>query len=463
MKSALINGIESILSALSGEADLKRSEFYEFGLAFLRGCSDGDGSVRRARQSNSMKMRMSLTLAEGNRRYALLLKGALRALLGSGSMYHPKNRNYHLVTASLSPERAVCLLTHDFFSYRPTMRARLAAKALDSKYITRITAPNSLFGVSRFSLMDVTEAPDIDPDFIGRAVTRGDLLPVGVELSRNRDAKWYRTYELSSRMQAVAKRIMQSSRGQAGTLGTRAPYKDFATLNAAVTRCNKCGRLRKYAKLVARRKKPQFADWEYWAKPVHGFGDLDARLLIVGLAPAAHGGLRTGRVFTGDNSGRFLVRALYSAGFANQPVSESRNDGLVYNGCYVTAAVKCAPPDDKPDRSEFLNCGRYLDAELTLLKNARAILALGGLAFKAILDAEKRKGADVRGMRFAHGASYALPGGRRLYASYHPSPRNTNTGKLSIGMLVGLLEKIKAGTRIDSGHDQNRQDGLRQA
>lgn len=220
-------------------------------------------------------------------------------------------------------------------------------------------------------------------------------------------------------------------------------YRNLESLGSAVVKCNRCSRLRRYARVVATRKRAQFANWEYWAKPVRGFGDFNASLLIIGLAPAAHGGLRTGRVFTGDSSGRFLVKALHRAGFANQPVSESRDDGLVYTNCYVTAAVKCAPPRDKPSRSEFANCGRYLDAELSLLKRARAILVLGGLAFRAVLDSERRRGADVSGMKFVHGASYPLSGGRRLYASYHPSPRNTNTGKLTEAMLVALLEDIK--------------------
>lgn len=233
-------------------------------------------------------------------------------------------------------------------------------------------------------------------------------------------------------------------------------YRNLDELNSAVVRCNRCPRLREYAKSVARNRKPQFAKWKYWAKPVPGFGDSKARLIVIGLAPAAHGGLRTGRVFTGDGSGRFLVNALYRTGFANQQVSESRDDGLVYTGCYVTAAVKCAPPGDRPTREEFDNCSGYLDAELNVLKRARTVLALGSMAFRAVLDSERRRGADVSGMRFVHGASYQLPGGRRLYASYHPSPRNTNTGKLTGEMLVGLLQEIKTGLAKESIHDKDR-------
>lgn len=195
--------------------------------------------------------------------------------------------------------------------------------------------------------------------------------------------------------------------------------------------------------MVSARKTARYADWEYWGKPVPGFGDPNARLLVIGLAPAASGALRTGRIFTGDASSRFLVSALYKTGFANQPISESRDDGLLYTGCYVTAAVRCAPPGDRPTPEEFANCAPYLEAELGLLKETRAVLALGGVAFRSVLQVEKKNGSTVSGMKFAHGAAFPLPGGRTLYASYHPSPRNTNTGKLTQDMLVKVLEKIR--------------------
>lgn len=244
----------------------------------------------------------------------------------------------------------------------------------------------------------------------------------------------------------------------------QSPPKMFRSLNGVrkgVVECRSCPRLVRFRETVP--PKAAFRGERYWRRPVPGFGDPDPQLVIVGLAPAAHGGNRTGRVFTGDGSGRFLVKALYSAGFANQQVSESKDDGLVYEGCYVTAAVKCAPPGDRPTKQEFDNCSGYLDAELNLLKGARAVLALGSMAFRAVLDSERRRGADASGMRFVHGASYPLPGGRRLYASYHPSPRNTNTGKLTEEMLVGLMQEIKAELAKASNHDKDRQDGLRQA
>ena len=217
--------------------------------------------------------------------------------------------------------------------------------------------------------------------------------------------------------------------------------KRFDELDSVIVGCDRCPRLRRYSRLIARKKKPALVDWEYWAKPVPGFGDLKAKLFVLGLAPATHGGTRTGRIFTGDTSSRFLVRALHDAGFANQPISESRDDGLVYSDCYVTAAVKCAPPGDRPTPREFSNCSGYLDEEIALLTNLRVVLALGSLAFKAFLDHLGRKGTRPKGLRFSHGARYDL-GGVRLYASYHPSPRNTNTGLLTPNMLLELLRRI---------------------
>ena len=173
-----------------------------------------------------------------------------------------------------------------------------------------------------------------------------------------------------------------------------------------------------------------------------GFGDTKARLLVLGIAPASHGGNRTGRPFTGDGSGRFLVKALHSAGFANQPLSESIDDGLYYQDCYVTAAVKCAPPGDKPTRQEFQNCAVYLDEEIALLRNLQSVVALGALSFNSFLDYLGRHGKKPHGLRFRHGAAYKV-GRLRLYASYHPSPRNTNTGKLTSSMLVSLLRRVR--------------------
>ncbi len=182
-----------------------------------------------------------------------------------------------------------------------------------------------------------------------------------------------------------------------------------------------------------------------WGRGVPGFGDPQARLVVVGLAPAAHGSNRTGRVFTGDRSAAFLVRAFYAAGFANQPSSVQRGDGLRYRDLYLTAAVRCAPPDNRPTPEELGRCAPYLEREIGLLANTRSVLALGGFAW----DATKRAAARVYRSEpvrapFAHGAVAALgPGKPVLYASYHPSPQNTNTGKLTMRMLVSLLDHIR--------------------
>ena len=201
-----------------------------------------------------------------------------------------------------------------------------------------------------------------------------------------------------------------------------------------------------YRSRVARERKREFRSEEYWGKGVPGFGDPGARLVVVGLAPAAHGSNRTGRVFTGDRSAAFLVRAFYEAGYASQPTSLRRGDGLRYTDLYLTAAVRCAPPGNRPDPSERDHCRPYLERELRLLTNARAVLALGGFAWDAVCTAAPAVfGGSRPSVPFAHGACAPLaPGAPRLWASYHPSPQNTNTGKLTHRMLVDLLGEIRA-------------------
>jgi uracil-DNA glycosylase family 4 len=188
-----------------------------------------------------------------------------------------------------------------------------------------------------------------------------------------------------------------------------------------------------------------YRDWEYWGKPIPSFGDPDAELLILGLAPAAHGANRTGRIFTGDRSGDFLYRALYEAGFANQPLSRHRDDGLVLWGCYITAALRCAPPANKPLPLELRNCQPYLETELRVLERVRAVLTLGRIAFDAYLRLVWRETFPRRSsFRFAHGASYELPRGlARLFASYHPSQQNTQTGKLTPEMMREVFKDIR--------------------
>jgi uracil-DNA glycosylase family 4 len=216
-------------------------------------------------------------------------------------------------------------------------------------------------------------------------------------------------------------------------------------LNETIIACRKCPRLVRYREKVAHEKRAAYRDWDYWGKPVPGFGDSRARLLILGLAPAAHGGNRTGRVFTGDRSGDFLYRALYEAGFANQPTSVSCDDGLNLKGAYVAAVVRCAPPANKPLPSEVANCLPYLERELELLR-PRAVLALGSIAMRAFLALLREQGklSKRTAFEFRHGASHELGEGLpRLFASYHPSQQNTFTGKLTEKMLASVLREIR--------------------
>jgi uracil-DNA glycosylase family 4 len=196
-----------------------------------------------------------------------------------------------------------------------------------------------------------------------------------------------------------------------------------------------------------------YVEQEYWRRPVPGYGDPKAWLLIVGLAPSAHGGNRTGRLFTGDESARFLFQALHRVGIANQPTSESMDDGLIIHGSYMTAAIKCAPPDNRPLTSEIANCRPYLEAEFALLKHLRAVLALGQLAFDAVLHHAKHvMGAKYNSVKFGHGASCALNETIKLYGSFHPSPQNTYTKKLTQEMLVSLLKRIQLDCWRGSGY-----------
>jgi uracil-DNA glycosylase family 4 len=220
--------------------------------------------------------------------------------------------------------------------------------------------------------------------------------------------------------------------------------RSLAVLQERIISCRKCPRLVRYREEVARKKRRAFLDWNYWGAPVPGFGDPGAELLIIGLAPAAHGANRTGRVFTGDRSGEFLYKHLYRAGFANQPTSEHPGDGLKLWNAYISATVRCAPPANKPLPSEIHNCQRYLVAELDLLQ-PRAVLALGRIAFDSYLRIlVEREEIPSRGkFLFAHGASFALPAGLpKLFASYHPSQQNTQTGKLTPRMFLRVLRQI---------------------
>ena len=217
------------------------------------------------------------------------------------------------------------------------------------------------------------------------------------------------------------------------------------TLNEEIVACRKCPRLVAYREQVAREKRRAFREWTYWGKPVPGFGDPQAQLLILGLAPAAHGGNRTGRVFTGDRSGDFLYAALHKDGFANRPTSIARNDGLCLKNAYVTATIRCAPPQNKPLLSELANCSSYLIRELDVLK-PRAILALGKIAWDTYLEILKQRGeiSSKAQFRFAHGAEAQLPDSTvRLFGAYHPSQQNTQTGKVTAVMYAQVLRRIR--------------------
>ena len=220
----------------------------------------------------------------------------------------------------------------------------------------------------------------------------------------------------------------------------------LAALQAEVVRCPRCPRLREYCAQVAAIKRRAFRDWEYWGRPVPSFGDPHARLLMVGLAPAAHGANRTGRMFTGDRSGDWLYRALYQTGFASQPTSTSREDGLILKDAYITAAIRCAPPDNKPAREELLNCRPYLERELQLLKNVKVVLALGKIAFDHYLDVLKSRGVirSRAAFSFGHNRSFVTaPDQPVLMSSYHPSQQNTSTGKLTEEMLLDVFRDAR--------------------
>jgi len=215
---------------------------------------------------------------------------------------------------------------------------------------------------------------------------------------------------------------------------------------ARIIGCERCARLRAYCRQVAREKKREFRDWDYWGKPVPGFGDPRARLLIVGLAPAAHGGNRTGRAFTGDSSGNWLYDALYRAGFATQPTSVSRDDGLRLIDCYITAAARCAPPANKPLPAELAACRPYLADELAALTRVRVVVTLGAIALDGYLRASgwRDRLAPRERPPFGHGRTARLPDGVTLIASYHPSRQNTNTGKLTRAMWRGVFRRARA-------------------
>jgi uracil-DNA glycosylase family 4 len=219
----------------------------------------------------------------------------------------------------------------------------------------------------------------------------------------------------------------------------------LSVLNARIVACARCPRLRAYSAEIARVRRRAYADCEYWGKPVPSFGDPKARVLVLGLAPGAHGSNRTGRMFTGDGSGDFLYPVLNEAGFASQPNAVSRNDGMKLTNLWITAVIHCAPPANKPTPEELANCAPWLDEELRLLRNLRVVVCLGKIAFDGFLAHQLRAGLIASRSKyvFRHAAEYALPSGLTLIASYHPSLQNTNTGKLTRPMFLAVFRRAR--------------------
>ena len=218
--------------------------------------------------------------------------------------------------------------------------------------------------------------------------------------------------------------------------------KTISDLNKKIINCKKCQRLVEFRNKIALEKRKQYKQEKYWGKPITGYGDLKARLLFIGLAPAAHGGNRTGRVFTGDRSADFLFRCLFKVNLSNQANSDYRNDGLVLFNTYITTALKCVPPGDKPTSNELSTCFSYFKKEIHFLKNINTIVALGKIAFDACINFY-RQDYEIKNKNyiFSHGITYKLPDGKTLVGCYHPSPRNVNTGRIDLDKMVNLFKK----------------------
>ena len=218
----------------------------------------------------------------------------------------------------------------------------------------------------------------------------------------------------------------------------------LSNLNKSIIHCTKCERLVNFRQKIAKEKRKQYFDQDYWGKPITGYGDRNAKLLMVGLAPAAHGGNRTGRVFTGDRSADFLFSCLYKTGFASQPDSVNRDDGLKLYNMYLTTALKCVPPEDKPTSKELKTCFNFFNQEINHLKKITTIVALGKIGYDACVNYYKQNyEIKSKDFIFSHGSTNILPDKKILIGSYHPSPRNVNTGRIDQNKMVKLLNKIK--------------------
>ena len=218
---------------------------------------------------------------------------------------------------------------------------------------------------------------------------------------------------------------------------------EIIALNKKIIKCNKCSRLVEFRKKIIRNKRKQFINQKYWGRPITGFGDINAKMLFVGLAPAAHGATRTGRVFTGDKSSEFLYKCLFKANISNISTSEHINDGLKLNNAFITTALKCVPPEDKPNKSELSNCFNFFEQEINELKNLKVIIALGKIAFDACIEFYKNNYDLKDKFKFVHGKNYKLPNNIILVGCYHPSPRNVNTGRINEKKMTSLFKNIK--------------------
>ena len=217
---------------------------------------------------------------------------------------------------------------------------------------------------------------------------------------------------------------------------------NFNKLNKSITNCEKCKRLVSFRNKISREKRKQYQHETYWGKPITGFGDQNGKILFVGLAPAAHGGTRTGRVFTGDKSSDFLYKCLFKAKISNQPKSEYKNDGLKLRKAFITTALKCVPPEDKPLKQELNNCFRYFRQEINLLKNLKIIVALGKIAFDACKYFYKNNYGFAENIQFKHNKIFKLPNDILLVGCYHPSPRNVNTGRINEKKMTLLFKRV---------------------
>ena len=220
-------------------------------------------------------------------------------------------------------------------------------------------------------------------------------------------------------------------------------HSKFKNLNKTIIKCKKCPRLTNFIKKISTEKRKQNIKETYWGKPVTGFGDINAKLMILGLAPASHGGTRTGRAFTGDKSGDFLFRCLHNVGISNLPTSTHNKDGLKLNNTYITNILKCVPPDDKPLNLELNNCSNYFDNEINNLKNLKVIISLGKIAFDNCIKFYKKNFTIAQKLIFKHGVKYNLPDGKVLIPCYHPSPRNVNTKVIDVQKMISLLKFAK--------------------